>query len=118
MTIKDTLHAYYKSFETKTGWLDFFTEDVVFTSYTSPLRQLKGKAAFGSGIQRFVSSVRALRVRDMLVDGEKACCLVRYEIQPPQGPSFESDVAEIFTFKDGKFDTFGIYFDSTPYPKT
>jgi len=56
-------------------------------------------------------------VRSLIVDGATACALTRYELQPPRGAAFQSDVAEIFTVRDGKIDTFGIYFDTSPYPK-
>jgi hypothetical protein len=39
------------------------------------------------------------------------------EMQPPSGETFTSDVAEFFTVKNGKIDTFVIYFDSAPFPK-
>ncbi len=117
MGIKETLQEYYKHFEMKSGWEDFFTEDVVFTSFTSPAREVRGKAMMLKGVQNFLASVRSMQVRELIIDGDRACGLVHYEMQSPQGSSFPSDVAEIFTMKGGKFDSFGIYFDSTPYPK-
>lgn len=53
----------------------------------------------------------------MIVDGEKACAFTRYELQAPNGGRFTSDVAELFTVKDGRIETFSIYFDSAPFPK-
>jgi ketosteroid isomerase-like protein len=40
-----------------------------------------------------------------------------YELQPPVGPAFSSDVAEIFGVQDGKITSFEIYFDSAPFAK-
>jgi ketosteroid isomerase-like protein len=61
--------------------------------------------------------ITALEVRDLLVDGHKACALTRYELQPPAGPAFASDVAEVFEVRDDKISSFDIYFDSSPFPK-
>jgi ketosteroid isomerase-like protein len=62
--------------------------------------------------------IRSVEVREILVDGERACALTRYQLQPPGGAPFEGDVAEIFTVQDGRIGTFDIYFDSAPYPKS
>ena len=61
--------------------------------------------------------ITALEVRDLMVEGDKACALTRYDLQPPRGPAFKSDVAEVFAVRDGKITSFDIYFDSSPFPK-
>ena len=43
--------------------------------------------------------------------------MTRYELQPPVGPAFGSDVAEVFAVHNGKIKSFDIYFDSSPFPK-
>ena len=59
-----------------------------------------------------------MQLRDLLVDGERACALTRYMVRPPNGaPEFPSDVAELFTVRNGKIASLGIYFDTAPYPK-
>ncbi|MGH7574391.1 MAG: nuclear transport factor 2 family protein, partial [Longimicrobiales bacterium] len=66
----------------------------------------------------FYSTVSAFEVRDFLVDGERACVLTRYAVQPPAGAAaFQSDVAEIFSVRDGKISSFSIYFDPSPFPQ-
>ncbi len=81
--------------------------------------QLSGdsRAAYLEATKRFYSMITALEVRDLLVDGQKACALTRYELQPPGGAAFHSDVAEVFEVRDGKITSFEIYFDSSPFPK-
>lgn len=59
----------------------------------------------------------SVEIKDLIVDGDKACVLVRYVLQPPGGPVFDSHVAEVFEVRDGKIRSFGIYFDSAPFPK-
>ena len=67
--------------------------------------------------RRFYSMITALEVRDLLVDGTKACALTRYKLQPPEGPAFDSHVAEVFEVRDGRISSFDIYFDSAPFPR-
>ena len=61
--------------------------------------------------------IAAMEVRLLIVEGERACVLTRYELQPPGRPAFQSDVAEVFGVRDGKIISFEIYFDSAPFPK-
>lgn len=117
MTTKDTIEGYFSSLKGKKGWESFLSEDMVFTSFISPIRRISGRAEFLEGTKRFYAMITALEVRELLVDGDKACALTRYELQPPQGPAFGSDVAEVFRVRDGKITSFDIYFDSSPFPK-
>ena len=61
--------------------------------------------------------IKAFEVKAILVDGERACALTRYELQVPGGPAFERQVAELFEVRDGKIKSLDIYFDSAPFPK-
>jgi ketosteroid isomerase-like protein len=61
--------------------------------------------------------IKSVEVKDILVDGARACVLTRYEIQVPGRPTFESHVAELFEVRDGKIQSLDIYFDSSPFPK-
>jgi ketosteroid isomerase-like protein len=61
--------------------------------------------------------IASVDVRDMIIEGEKACVLTRYELQPSNGGSFASDVAEVFTVRNGKIASLAIYFDATPFPR-
>ena len=40
-----------------------------------------------------------------------------YEVRGKDGGTFTSDVAEIFTVRDGKIDSLAIYFDTAPYAR-
>ena len=116
-TTKAVVQGYFKALRQKDGWEAFLANELEFTSFASPNKRLSGKAAYLESTQRFFSMVSSVEVRSLIVDGATACALTRYELQPPRGAAFQSDVAEIFTVHDGKIDTFGIYFDTSPYPK-
>ena len=118
METRATIERYYEALRSKSEWDALFADDVIFTSFTSPTRQINDRRAFVEGTKRFYSMIVSFELRELIVDGDKACGLTRYELQAPNGsPRFSSDVAEIFVVKDGKIASFGIYFDTAPYPK-
>lgn len=117
MTARDTVEGYFSSLKEKAGWESFLSDGLEFTSFTSPIRRVSGRAAYLDSTKRFYSMITALEVKALIVDGSNACALTRYELQPPIGPAFSSDVAEVFNVRDGKISSFAIYFDSAPFPK-
>lgn len=118
MTTRATIERYYEALRSKGAWETLFADDVTFTSFTSPNRQLNDRGAFVEGTKRFYSLIVSFEVRELIVDGDRGCGLTRYELQAPNGgPRFASDVAEIFSVKDDKIKRFAIYFDTAPYPK-
>jgi ketosteroid isomerase-like protein len=117
MTTRDTVQSYFESLREKSGWEAFLSDDIAFTSFTSPIKHVTGKAAYLQATKRFFSMVTALETKGILVDGERACVLTRYELQVPDGSTFESQVAELFEVRDGKIKSLAIYFDSAPFPK-
>jgi ketosteroid isomerase-like protein len=117
MSTADTINGYFNSLKENKGWDSFLSNEMIFTSFTSPVKRVTGKQAYLDSTKRFYSMIASFEVRDLIISGEKACALTRYELQPPAGNKFMSDVAEIFTVKNGKIDSFSIYFDSSPFPK-
>jgi ketosteroid isomerase-like protein len=117
MTTRDTIQGYFDSLREKGGWEAFLSEEMQFTSFTSPIKRVRGRGAYLDATKCFYSLIKAMEIKDILVDGEKACVLTRYELQPPDGNVFESHVAEVFEVRDGKIKSFDIYFDSSPFPK-
>lgn len=99
------------------GWESFLAQDLAFTSHASAGKRLSGKDAYLASTQRFFSMIASLEVTRLIVDGTQACALTRYELRPPAGPAFHSEVAEVFTVRDGKIAALGIWFDSAPFPK-
>ncbi|HLH02000.1 MAG TPA: nuclear transport factor 2 family protein [Bryobacteraceae bacterium] len=117
MTTRETLAHYFAALKEKSGWDAFLAEDLSFRSFTTPVRQINGKAAFLAATRPFYSMIGSFEVKDLLIDGERACALTHYDLQPPNRPAFTSDVAELFRVRDGRIVSFDIYFDTAPYPK-
>ena len=117
MATAGIVQDYFAALARKDGWESFLAEDFAFTSCTSPNKRLSGKDAYLAATRRFFSMVSSLEVRQLMVDGRNACALTRYRLQPPGSAAFQSDVAEVFSVRDGKIASLAIYFDTAPYPK-
>jgi ketosteroid isomerase-like protein len=117
MNTRDTIHGYFNSLGQKGDWKSFLADDMMFTSFGTPSKRVVGRDAYIESTKRFYSMIQGLEVRDILVDGDKACVLTRYHLQPPSRPIFESNVAEVCEVRDGKIMSLSIYFDSAPFPK-
>lgn len=118
MTTRETIERYFDRLTRREPWDALLTDDMVFTSFASPNRQVTGREAYLQATRRFYSMIDTVQVRDSIIDGDRACVLTRYELRPPNGPpSFVSDVAEILTIRDGRIAALSIYFDSAPFPR-
>lgn len=117
MSTKSVIEQYLQALAKKTEWSEFFAADMTFASHVVPVKRVSGKGAFLESTKRFYSIITELEVVTLIVEGDRACALTRYKLQVPQGPSFVSEVAEIFRVADGKIASLDIYFDSSPFPK-
>lgn len=117
MTTTDTIQEYFRKLHDRNGWEACFSDAMVFTSFTSPIKRISGKTAYLEATKRFYSMITAVELKDLMVDGPRACALTRYELRPPGGVAFASDVAEVYGVRDGKITSLDIYFDSAPFPK-
>ncbi len=117
MSTREIVQAYFEALKQKGRWESLLADDLTFTSLTSPIKEVTGKAAYLESTKRFFSMVKSVEVRDLIIEGAKACALTRYQLQAPSGSRFQSDVAELFTVRNGKIAAFAIYFDTAPFPK-
>ena len=116
MTTRETITRYFDALQKGDGWDEYLADGIMFTSYTSPIRQITGRESYLASTRGFYRMIGTIEVRDLIVDGDRAFALTRYLLNPPAGEPFTSDVAEVFTVSGDKIDTFDIVFDSAPYP--
>lgn len=116
-TTRATVDQYFERLRSGEDWTPLLSREMVFVSRTSPERRIDGRDAYVETTKRFFAMIAGIEVRDLFVDGDKACALTRYRLRPPSGNEFQSDVAEVFTVTDGKIGSLTIYFDTAPYPK-
>jgi ketosteroid isomerase-like protein len=117
LSTRDVVQDYFQALELGESWQAFLADDLAFTIFSIPLKRVSGRAAYLESTRRFYSMMRSVRLRELIVEGARACALTHYELEDPGGNRFESDVAEIFTVSRNQITTFEIYFDPAPYPR-
>lgn len=83
---KQLLETYYEGFAKKEGWEAVISDDFKYIggdmTKTTPT---VGKAAYIEVIKRFSQVFQAMRVKEMIVDGESACVIGNYDFTFPGG---------------------------------
>lgn len=118
METRELLETYYKGFAQKRGWESVISDDFKYTggdmTKTAPLT---GKAAYIQVIERFSRVFQNMHIKEMIVEGDKACVIGNYDFKFPNGASVNGNVAEIWTTKNGKLDSLTIFFDTLNFDK-
>ena len=117
MSTRSTIEQYFERLAQRGDWQSSFADDMTFTSHAGPGKEITGRQAFVQSTRGFYGMIRQVSVRKLLIDGDDAVAETRYALEAPNGPKFASDVAEVFTVKNDRITSFGIYFDTAPYPK-
>src|SRR4029077_16998732 len=116
MTTKELLETYYKGFAQKKDWESVIADDFKFIggdmTKTTPV---VGKTAYIEVIKRFSQLFTAMRVKEMIVNGDSACVIGNYDYVFPNGKSINGDVAEIWKVKSGMLDSLTIFFDTLTF---
>ena len=114
--MKELLETYYKGFAQKTNWDSVIADDFKYTggdiTKTEPLI---GKQAYIEVIKRFSQAFTAMRVKEMIIQGDKACVIGNYDFKFPNGQEINGNVAEHWTVNDGKLQSLTIYFDTLTF---
>ena len=85
MNTRTTIEQYFEHLTTKSGWETFFADDMVFNSFTSPPKEVRGKAAYLESTKRFYGSIQSMEVRQLTVEGDRAVALTRYRFVDCRG---------------------------------
>lgn len=109
---RQLLDVYYEGFARKQGWEDVIADDFLFTGGNMGAAPASGKAAYIEVIKRFSRAFTAMRVKEMIVEGGRACVTGNYDFVFPNGVSVNGDVAEIWTVENGKLASLTIFFDT------
>ena len=79
---EELLETYYKGFAEKTNWESVIAEDFQYLggdmTKTEPL---VGKQAYIGVIRRFSQVFTAMRVKEMIVQGDHACVIGNYDLR-------------------------------------
>jgi ketosteroid isomerase-like protein len=117
MTTQDLLDTYYAGFKRKSGWDSTLADDFQFVGGNNMTKPdpMVGKAAYQDLVGRFSRIYTAMRVKDLVVAGDRAFALTNYDYILPNGKSTSGDVVEVWKVKDGKLAALTIYFDTLTF---
>lgn len=117
-TTRELLEGYYKGFAKKEGWETTISDDFVFIADNMEKDDVnKGKEAYVNIIARFSKLYQDMRIKRMVVEGDKASVIANYDYIFPNGRHISGDVAEFWTAKDGELTSLHIYFDTLTFDK-
>jgi len=113
---KQLLDSYYKGFAAKSNWEDAIADDFLYVggdmTNTHPVI---GKQAYIEIIKRFSQRFESMRVKQMIIDGDKASVIGNYDFQFPNGQKINGNVSENWTVKNGKLQSLTLYFDTLTF---
>ncbi len=112
-TMQDILRGYYDGLSRKDGWQAFISDGMRFNG--TGVAPTQGRQAYIDSTDQFLRMVKAAKVKEMIVEGGRACVLVQYDLTSPKGNSTSSDIVELLTVKDGKIDSSTIFFDTAAF---
>lgn len=115
MGTKQLLETYYKGFAEKANWESVIAEDFCYTGGDIKQERLVGKQAYIEVIKRFSQVFTAMRIKQMIVEGDNACVIGNYDFRFPNGQEINGNVAELWTAKNGKLQSLTIYFDTLTF---
>ena len=115
-SIQQLLETYYKCFAEKSNWDSVIADDFQYTggdmTKTEPLI---GRQAYIEVIKRFSQVFTAMRVKELIIQGDNACVIGNYDLRFPNGQEINGNVAELWTAKNSKLQSLTIYFDTLTF---
>ena len=113
MTAKELLDRYYEILKGKGHPGPLLSEDFLLGGTVD--KETRGRDGYSDSL--FFKYIQSLKVKTLIIEGERACAVVHYELASPKGDTFSCDVAEIWTLKEGKLGSLAMYFDNAAYQK-
>jgi hypothetical protein len=116
MTAKMILDTYYKGLARKEGWDTVISDSFRFTGGDMiNTNTAEGKTAYIEIFNRFLLLFKTVRVKQMIIEYDRACVIANYDFEFPKGDKVNGDVAEIWTIKNDKLDSLRIFFDTMTF---
>lgn len=113
MKTKELLETYYKGLNEKNGWDAVIADDFKFIDGDMTKQEpVVGKQAYIEILNRFGMLFETMRVKEMIIDGNKAFVRANYDYVFLNGKAISADVAELWEVKNGKLDALTIFFDT------
>jgi len=115
-TTRQLLESYYKGFAEKANWENTIADDFEYVGGDmNNIKPIVGKQAYIEIIKRFSQRFEAMRVKQMVIEGDKASVIGNYDFQFPNGVKINGNVSENWTVKEGKLQSLTLYFDTLTF---
>ena len=111
---KEIITKYYDQIGQKGDWQSIISEDITFTSVGKITHT---KEAYVEATSRFLEVVKSLKINEFIVEGNKACITVEYNLLSPKGNTASCEVAEVLMVQDDKIYSSCIFFDTDSFRK-
>lgn len=116
--MKELLEFYYKGFAEKANWESVIADDFQYIGGDMTKNEpLIGKLPYIEVIKRFSQVFTAMRIKEMIIEGDNACVIGNYDFRFPNGKQINGNVAELWTAKNGKLQSLTIHFDTFTFAK-
>jgi len=113
---KQLLDNYYQGFAAKANWEDTIADDFQYVGGDmTNTKPVVGKQAYVEIIKRFSQRFQSMRVKQMIIEGDKASVIGNYDFQFPNGQEINGNVSENWTVKNGKLQSLTLYFDTLTF---
>jgi ketosteroid isomerase-like protein len=113
---RQLLDIYYNGFAEKANWESVIADDFEYIggdmNNTQPVI---GKQAYIEIINRFSQRFEAMRVKQMIIEGNEAAVIGNYDFRFPNGHKINGNVAEFWSVKNEKLQSLTIYFDTLTF---
>lgn len=115
-TTRQLLDAYYKGFAEKANWQHVLADDFEYVGGDmNNTKPIVGKQAYVEIIKRFSQRFESMRVKQMIVEGDKASVIGNYDFVFPNGVKINGNVSENWIMKNGKLQSLTLYFDTATF---
>ena len=110
MSPNEIIQKYFASIHSG-DWQSFIADEFSFINSNLD-KVVFGKAAYIEAAGRFFRATTSVEIRDMIIDGDRAAIIARYQLRSPKGNTGLCDVVEIITVKGDKLTSSAIFFDT------
>lgn len=112
MTTKEIIQKFYDLIERKEDWQDLIADEMEFVSDGKTTHT---KKEYVEPKMKFIQRIKSLKIHELIVEGNKACISVEYDLELPSGKALNCEITEIFMLKDNKINSSCIFFNTASF---
>ena len=109
---KEIVSKYFDAVGKKGDWQSLISDNMIFKM---PAQTKRGKASYVEITGRFLRAATGVRIKEIIVEGDKACVVAAYDLRSPKGNTSTKEVVEILSVNGDKLASSSIYFDTEDF---